>query len=76
MTERDIERKYEAMLCEFERINQASWKYSEVGRVLGTRIGGSRTIEIMKVQRMDELIIVMQDILNELKKLTERGKDE
>ena len=65
MTERDIERKYEAMLCEFERINQAR-----------TRIGGSRTIEIMKVQRMDELIIVMQDILNELKKLNERGKDE
>ena len=55
MTERDIERKYEAMLCEFERINQASWKYSEVGRVLGTRIGGSRTIEIMKVREWTNL---------------------
>ena len=39
-------------------------------------IGKSSATEIMKVQRMDELITVMQDIFNELKKMNERGKDE
>lgn len=68
MTQKDIERKYETMLKEFSEIGPMSWKYPEIGK--------SSTIEIMKVQRIDELITVMQDILNELKKLNERGKNE
>ena len=68
MTQKDIECKYEAMLKEFSEIMAMSWKYPEIGK--------SSAIEIMKVQRIDELITVMQDILNELKKLNERGKNE
>lgn len=68
MTQRDIERKYETMLKEFSEIKQMSWRYPEIGK--------SSATEIMKVQRMDELITVMQDIFNELKKMNERGKDE
>ena len=68
MAKKDIERKYESMLKEFSEIKPMSWKCPEIGK--------SSAIEIMKVQRIDELITVMQDILNKLKKLNERGKNE